>query len=150
MESAIVQLLSAPGRLDPGSLPLPDPGPNAALLEVEACGLCGTDIEQYKGTLPGPYPFIPGHEPVGRVLRLGETAAARWRVSEGDRVAVESLLSCGSCDVCRAGHGTRCRGFGASRGYGFIGSTDGPGLWGAYATHLWLPIEGKLHKRPWQ
>ena len=148
MSVAKVQVLDAPERLRADELPLPAPTPDGALLEVEACGLCGTDLEQYKGTLPGPYPFIPGHEPVGRVVQLGERAAARWGVSEGDRVAVESLLSCGACISCRAGHPNRCRHFGASRGYGFIGAKDGPGLWGGYSTHMWLPIEAGLHRVP--
>src|ERR1700758_2895324 len=68
-------------------------GPDEGLLRVEACGVCGSDVEQYRGHLvrPGMFPLIPGHEPLGIIEEVGERAAERWGVSVGDRVAVEIL-----------------------------------------------------------
>ena len=81
-----------------------------AILEVEACGMCGSDVEQYRGTFVANriitrYPFIPGHEPIGRIVDIGPDAARVWGVKKGDRVAIEPNLSCGRCDLCRARRG---------------------------------------------
>src|ERR1700737_1403546 len=87
--------------------------PDGAVLAVEANGMCGSDYEQYRGTLSSSeyvhYPVIPGHETVGRIHRIGERARARWHVDEGDRVAVNSLVSCGICGHCLAGRRLFCR-----------------------------------------
>ena len=67
---------------------VPEVGPEDAVLKVEACGLCGTDHELYTGHIAAPYPLIPGHETVGIIESIGESAAAKWQVDVGDRVAV--------------------------------------------------------------
>ncbi|HTL86866.1 MAG TPA: alcohol dehydrogenase catalytic domain-containing protein, partial [Acidimicrobiia bacterium] len=121
-------VLEAPGRLDLRELPLPEIGSDDALLRVEACGLCGTDHEQFTGELFPGYPFIPGHETIGVIERVGPEAAARWGVHEGDRVAVEVFLSCRECDACREGAYQRCVRHGLKDMYG-IGAVDrAPGL----------------------
>ena len=58
--------------LRPSTLPLPRIGQDDALLRVEACGICGSDYEQYEGALPVQYPVIPGHEPVGVIEEIGD------------------------------------------------------------------------------
>jgi alcohol dehydrogenase len=131
-------VLEAPRRLVRRDLPVPDVGDDDAVLRVEACGLCGTDHEQYTGLLPGPGPFVPGHETVGVIERIGPEAAARWGVGEGDRVAVEVFQSCGTCDECTGGEYRRCREHGIGDMYGFVGVDRAPGLWGGYATHQYL------------
>src|SRR4051812_5198282 len=85
--NATAMVLEAPRRLVRRELPLPEIGDDDALLRVEACGLCGTDHEQYTGALAAGEPFVPGHESVGIIERIGSNAAARWGVSAGDRVA---------------------------------------------------------------
>src|SRR5437870_13568491 len=89
---AIVQ--TAPRALELRELPLPEIGPDDALLQVEACSVCGSDYEQYEAALPVRLPVIPGHEPVGRIADTGDEAARRWRVQHGDRVCVETLSPC--------------------------------------------------------
>ena len=131
-------VLEAPRQLVERVIPLPDVGEDDALLRVEACGLCGTDHEQYTGLLPGPGPFIPGHETVGVIERIGPAAADRWGVAEGDRVAVEVFQSCRSCDACKSGEYRRCARHGLATMYGFVGVDVEPGLWGGYATHQYL------------
>ena len=131
-------VLEAPRRLVHRELPVPDVGDHDAVLRVEACGLCGTDHEQYTGLLPGPGAFVPGHETVGVIERIGAVAAERWGVRAGDRVAVEVFQSCGECEECTAGEYRRCRQHGIADMYGFIPVDRAPGLWGGYATHQYL------------
>ena len=96
-------VLEEPRRLVRRQLPIPEVTHDDAILAVEACGLCGTDHEEFTGELFPGFPFVPGHESVGIVERIGPRAAQRWGVAEGDRVAVEVFLSCRSCAQCRAG-----------------------------------------------
>ena len=60
---------------------MPDPPPGGAVLQVEAVGLCGSDVAQFEGVelVPGAYafPVVPGHETVGRVVKLAPDADAR-------------------------------------------------------------------------
>ena len=136
--TATALVLEAPRRLVVRSLPLPDIADDDGLLRIEACGLCGTDHEQYTGQLHPGYPFVPGHESVGVIERIGPAASRRWGVSEGDRVAVEVFLSCRACEECRAGDYRRCRKHGMRDMYGFVPAATPPGLWGGYATHQYL------------
>jgi len=85
------------------SVPVPEPGPGEVRVRVEACGLCGTDLHLIAGGLtPG---HTPGHEIAGRVDALGAGVAG---VAVGDRVAVEPLLTCGTCEPCRSGRDSIC------------------------------------------
>ena len=131
-------VLESPGRLILRELPLPDIGDEDALLRVEACGLCGTDHEQYSGALPAGFAFIPGHESVGIIDRIGERASERWGVVEGDRVAVEVFQSCRRCDQCTKGEYRRCQHHGLRDMYGFIPVEQSPCLWGGFATYQYL------------
>ncbi|HLI52754.1 MAG TPA: alcohol dehydrogenase catalytic domain-containing protein [Acidimicrobiales bacterium] len=136
--AATALVLEAPRRLVARSLPLPDIGDDDALLRVEACGLCGTDHEQYSGELHPGYPFVPGHETVGTIVSAGRNAVARWGVEVGQRVAVEVFQSCRSCGHCRAGAYRRCERHGITDMYGFVPLEKAPGLWGGYATFQYL------------
>jgi 2-desacetyl-2-hydroxyethyl bacteriochlorophyllide A dehydrogenase len=127
-------------------LPLPDIGAEDALLRVEACGICGSDYEQYEGALPAKYPVIPGHEPVGRIDQIGDVAAELWGVRKGDRVCVEALAPCGKCPQCLSGATNLCSGRGGIASYGFLSLNDPPGLWGGYAEYLYLPPAVGVHK----
>jgi alcohol dehydrogenase len=138
MTDARALVLTEPRHLVERTLPLPDIGADDALLRVEACGLCGTDHEQYTGQLHGGFPFVPGHETVGVITEIGDDAAARWGVQRGDRVAVEVFQSCGVCDACTTGTYRRCARHGMRDMYGFIDVARPPGLWGGYATHQYL------------
>jgi alcohol dehydrogenase len=131
-------VLEAPRRLAERTLPLPALGHDDGLLRVEACGLCGTDHEEYTGELFPGYAFVPGHETVGVVEALGPVAGARWGVREGDRVAVEVFLSCGECAPCARGTYRRCERHGLADMYGFVPVDRDPGLWGGYAQYQYL------------
>ena len=144
MSAARALVLSAPRVLDTVELPVPEVGDDDGVLRVEACGLCGTDHEQYTGALPGPGPFVPGHETVGVVEALGDRAAARWGVAVGDRVAVEVFQSCRACEACTAGVYRRCERHGLRDMYGFVAASTPPGLWGGYAEHQYLAPDSML------
>ena len=94
--------------LEVQQVPLPVLGPGQVRVEVEASGLCHTDIHAAHGdwpVKPAP-PFIPGHEGVGIVTELG---AGVSEVAVGDRVAMPWLgYACGTCDYCVSGWETLC------------------------------------------
>jgi len=149
--SARALVLEAPRTLVARDFALPEIGDDDALLRIEACGLCGTDHEEYTGQLFPGYAFVPGHESVGIVDRIGPDAARRWNVQTGDRVAVEVFLSCGVCAACVGGAYRRCEKHGLRDMYGFVPVDRAPGLWGGYAQYqylapdsLLLPISGTL------
>jgi threonine dehydrogenase-like Zn-dependent dehydrogenase len=126
--------------------PRPRIGPDEGLLRVEACGICGSDVEQYRGHLvrPGMFPLIPGHEPLGIIEEVGERAAERWGVKVGDRVAVEILRPCRSCDYCLTGRYMSCPN--RDGAYGMTPLSRSPSLWGGFAEYLYLHPWAILHK----
>jgi threonine dehydrogenase-like Zn-dependent dehydrogenase len=120
---------------------VPDVAEFDALMQVEACGICGTDYEQFAGEMRAdafrtPSPAIPGHEPVGRIAAIGPGARERWSVQVGDRVAVRPVYGCGQCAACRAGQADGCRSRGGT--YGLTDVAKPPHLWGGYAEYMYL------------
>lgn len=82
---------------------VPKPGPKEVLIEVKACGVCGTDIHIYEGDQGAAEvnpPAILGHEFSGVIV---ETGCDVRSVSVGDRVCVDPNCYCGVCDYCRSG-----------------------------------------------
>lgn len=137
-------VLEEPRRLVARDLPIPEIGEDDALLRVEACGLCGTDHEQYTGALPAGFAFVPGHESVGTIEAIGARAVERWGLRAGDRVAVEVFQSCGTCAQCLSGTYRRCERHGMRDMYGFIPVDRSPGLWGGYAGYQYLSPDSML------
>ena len=88
----------------------PSPGPGDVVVQVAACGLCGTDLHILEGEFAPSLPVIPGHEFAGTVVACGADALD---ISEGDRVAVDPSLYCHQCHYCRAGHSNLCLRWGA-------------------------------------
>jgi threonine dehydrogenase-like Zn-dependent dehydrogenase len=136
-------VLTAPKRLEIQEFPLPDIGSEAALVRIEACGICGTDYEQYDGEFRPQFPAIPGHEPLGIVAEIGPQARQRLGVDVGDRVAVRSRYGCGQCEACTRQDYRHCPHGG---GYGFTGAETPPGLWGGYADYLYIAPASVLRK----
>ena len=130
-------------KLEPRDLPIPEIDDDSALLRIEACGICGSDYEQYEGMLRTPMPVIPGHEPLGVIEKIGDAAARRWGVDVGDRVAVETMLSCRFCSECLGGRYHLCR---ERRIYSYIPLAESPGLWGAYAQYMFVHRNSVVHK----
>lgn len=139
-------MLSGPRRYERRRFPRPTVDDEHALLRVEACGLCGTDHEQFTGALPAPFAFVPGHETVGVIEEIGAALAARWGVRPGDRVAVEVFQSCGACEACLTGDYQRCRRHGLADMHGFVPVEREPGLFGGFATHQYLGPHALVHR----
>jgi len=138
---AMVQ--TGPRKLEPRDLPLPDISDDSAIMRVEACGICGSDYEQYEGVLNTPMPVIPGHEPLGIIEAIGDKAAKKWQVDVGDRIAVETMLSCHSCDTCFSGSYHLCD---RREIYSYIPLTTEPALWGAYSQYMYVAPNAVVHK----
>ncbi len=143
MVRAAVQV--GPGKIEMREFPRPAVGPDDGLLRVEANGICGSDVETYRGHLGGPRPaFIPGHEPLGIIDEVGERAAQRWGVQPGDRVALEVIVPCRSCQDCLTGRYQFCRN--RKYGHGVTGIDIEPALWGGMAEYMYLSPTSVMHK----
>ncbi len=78
----------------------PRAGEGEVVVEVLACGICGTDRHIYHGQFDAKPPIVPGHEYTGRVLEVGEGVRD---LAAGDRVAIDPNIHCGVCRFCRRG-----------------------------------------------
>lgn len=93
-------------------IPEPELEPTDVLVEVDAVGICGSDVEYYYGRSPvgtatGKGPLVLGHEFAGRVVELGSAVPA-GALEIGDRVAVNPIQSCNRCNSCRSGRPQFC------------------------------------------
>ncbi|MGH3457111.1 zinc-dependent alcohol dehydrogenase family protein [Aeromicrobium sp.] len=97
-----------PGRLVSVSRDVPEPAADEVLVRVKVCGVCRTDLHLADHDLAPKRPeVIPGHEVVGEVVALGESAT---RFSMGDRLGIAWLRrTCGTCKECRNGQENLCR-----------------------------------------
>jgi len=96
--------------LDVREVDAPDPDPDGAVVELEACGICRSDWHAWVGDwvwrgMDFSEGHILGHEPAGRVVAVGEDVET---VHEGDHVAVPFNLGDGTCKLCRNGHSNVC------------------------------------------
>ena len=109
-------------------VPTPKPGPGEVLVRVAGCGMCHTDLHYLDHGVATfkPPPIILGHEPAGTVAETGE-GVADW--SEGDRVLIPAILSCGRCRYCRMGRENLCERL----------QMLGNHVDGAYAEHVVAP-----------
>jgi len=94
-------------------LPVPEPGPRELLVQVSACGVCHTELDEIEGRTPPPsLPVVPGHQVVGTVEACGP-GIKNFR--PGDRVGVGWIYStCGRCPHCRLGNENLCSEFRAT------------------------------------
>jgi len=123
---ALVKSELGDGHLDLAEVPVPTPRPGWLLIQVAACGICGTDLHLWHGEHRCYPPVVLGHEYTGRVVGAGE-GAEDW---VGERVVVEQHAGfCGTCDVCRRGLIHLCP---SKRPPGW-------GIDGAFASHLVAP-----------
>ena len=111
----------------------PEPGPDGAVVAVEACGICRSDWHAWQGHGEWADDDVPlgqvlGHEPAGRVVAAGERVET---VAAGDRVVVPFNLGDGTCHHCRNGHGNVC-----ADGWALGFEPDAPG---AFAERVAVP-----------
>jgi len=84
---------------------VPDPGPGEALVRVQACGVCHTDLHYREGAINDEFPFLLGHEASGRVEAVGPDVT---RVAPGDFVVLAWRAPCGQCRSCVRGRPWYC------------------------------------------
>lgn len=99
-------LLTEYKKLQVEEMPIPEIGPTDILVQVRACGICGSDIHGYDGStgrrIP---PLVMGHEAAGIVAKVGSEVK---QFAVGDRVTFDSMVSCGQCHFCRRGEANLC------------------------------------------
>ena len=135
MKTMHVPIFKGEGQLEYEDRPVPQPEhPTDVLVKIEACGICGTDLNilatppAHKAT-PG---IIIGHEGVGVVAKVGPDVTG---LKPGDQVVIAPRLTCGQCEYCRRGLDNQCT------NYKTIGTTTD----GAFAPYLKAP-ESALYK----
>ena len=94
------------------SIEVADPGPEEVLVRTAACGVCHSDLHFVQGSIAGPSPCVPGHEPAGIVEAVGERVES---VAPGDHVIACTSMYCGDCRQCLQGHRHLCVNRGACR-----------------------------------
>jgi S-(hydroxymethyl)mycothiol dehydrogenase len=98
----------APGRGEPvriETIIVPDPGPGEAVVAVQACGVCHTDLHYREGGINDDFPFLLGHEAAGVVESVGEGVTD---VAPGDFVVLNWRAVCGDCRACNRGEPWYC------------------------------------------
>ena len=84
---------------------IPDPGPGEAVVQIEACGVCHTDLHYREGGINDNFPFLLGHEAAGTVESVGEGVTG---VAPGDFVILNWRAVCGNCRSCLRGRPHLC------------------------------------------
>ena len=135
METMLAARYNGPDRIEAEQVPMPSIGAGEALVQVEACGFCGSDINIVAGTHPrAKAPLIIGHELSGRIVKLNQLNGDRHGLAIGDSVTTYPLISCGMCYACLHGNPHVCR---QLRLYGFDAD-------GGMAQYVKLPIESLM------
>ncbi|HDM78791.1 MAG TPA: alcohol dehydrogenase, partial [Deltaproteobacteria bacterium] len=114
--------------LEMAELPDPVPNDNEILIQVSACGVCHTELDEIEGRTPPPvFPMVLGHQVVGKVIDKGQNVT---RFQIGDRVGVGWIYSsCGNCEFCQRGEENLCPEFKAM----------GRDANGGYAEYMVIP-----------
>ncbi|MBP3436714.1 MAG: alcohol dehydrogenase catalytic domain-containing protein, partial [Clostridia bacterium] len=146
-KTAKVAMLTAAKQIEVKEFPLPQTlEDDDILVKVEGCGVCGTDVHEWKGDPFGLIPVVLGHEGTGEVIALGknvkfDTAGNPLKV--GDKI-VTSVISCGECQICR-NHPANTNLCDKQSVFGLIGHNDAQPLNGWFATHLLIRAKGATY-----
>ena len=106
METMKAAVLAEPGRFEVRDVPLPQVGPGDALIKVERCGICGTDIHIFNGHYAADkLPLVPGHEFAGTIAAVGSDVG---HLSVGAKVIADINIGCGHCYYCRRNEILNC------------------------------------------
>jgi D-arabinose 1-dehydrogenase-like Zn-dependent alcohol dehydrogenase len=104
MQAAVVPAVNSSWQIQ--DVPQPQPGPGQVLVKMHASGICYTDVHETVGAIPGPFPRILGHEPVGEIVAVASDVITR---KVGDRVGTAWIqTTCGRCEWCRRGRRMFC------------------------------------------
>ncbi|WP_420123347.1 NAD(P)-dependent alcohol dehydrogenase [Nakamurella sp.] len=108
------------GAVEVVEKPIPEPGPEEAVVRTTAALICTSDVHTVKGALPVPFGRTLGHESVGVIHSLGSAVTG---FQEGQRVAVNAVTPCYRCSYCQRGFTSQCGG--PLGGYKYTVQTDG-------------------------
>ncbi|GAB3152964.1 S-(hydroxymethyl)mycothiol dehydrogenase [Micromonospora sonneratiae] len=103
VRGVIARTRGAPVEL--ATIVVPDPGPGEALVRIQACGVCHTDLHYREGGINDNFPFLLGHEAAGIVEQVGDGVTD---VEPGDFVVLNWRAVCGTCRACRRGRPWYC------------------------------------------
>ena len=128
-------------QIENKEIPMPTPAVGEALIQVDYCGICGSDLHYYLegkiGNLPkAPFPYVLGHECAGTVLQINDDNAKSIKV--GDKVCIEPAVPCGKCSFCLSGRYNLCP------NHRFISTPPNNGAMQRYIT---FPVQ-MLHRLP--
>jgi len=135
-------VFTAPFEIEVRDVPEPKIGPPEVLIQVEACGICGTDLKIEEGGYYAAYPLIPGHELSGTLVEVGSEVTD---LKPGDRVTVNPNTPCRRCSFCYRGQFHLCE----------AGTACGVTYDGGFAEfckvsgHIALPVGDELPLRLW-
>lgn len=138
-------VLVKPEQMELRDITIPKVEKHDLLLKIEMVGICGTDKAIYQGYHEQKhYPMIMGHEVVGRVEQIGDSAREAYKLNVGDRVTVEPFISCKQCDYCKKGFYQLCI---QKTCYGLTKSIhEFPFANGAYSDYMFILPNSKLHR----
>ena len=140
-----------PGDYRLEQVDVPRAGPDDIIIEVEACGICASDIKTFQGA-PSFWgdnkgqpryvraPMIPGHEFLGRAVEVGANVAAAGVYKVGDRLISEQIVPCEHCRYCKRGEYWMCEKHDV---YGFQNNVNG-----GMAKYMRFPKESRTHRVP--
>ncbi len=145
-KTAKVATLTAPKKIEVKEYPIPALEDNDILVKVEGCGVCGTDVHEWRADPFGIIPVTLGHEGTGEIIALGKnvkTDTAGNPIKVGDKI-VTSVISCGDCYICRnqPANTNLCDKQGV---FGLIPHSDAQPLTGWFATHLLIRGKGATY-----
>ncbi|MFE0443140.1 S-(hydroxymethyl)mycothiol dehydrogenase [Streptomyces fungicidicus] len=103
VRGVVVTAKDAPAEVT--TIVIPDPGPGEAVVEIQACGVCHTDLHYKQGGIGDEFPYLLGHEAAGIVESVGEGVS---EVGVGDFVVLNWRAVCGQCRACRRGRPQYC------------------------------------------
>ena len=142
-KTAKVAMLTATKRIEVKDYPIPQLQDDDILVKVEGCGVCGTDVHEWKGDPFGIIPVTLGHEGTGEIIAMGKnvkTDTAGKPIKIGDKI-VTSVISCGECHVCR-NHPANTNLCDKQGVFGLIKHSDAQPLTGWFASHLLIRGKG--------
>ncbi len=145
-KTAKVAMLTGTKRIEVKEYPIPALQDDDILVKVEGCGVCGTDVHEWKGDPFGIVPVTLGHEGTGEIIALGKNVkfdTSGRPIKVGDKI-VTSVISCGECGICRNHPATTnlCDKQGV---FGLIPHSDENPLTGWFATHLLIRAKGATY-----
>ena len=145
-KTAKVAMLTGLKKIEVKEYEIPALQDDDILVKVEGCGVCGTDVHEWKGDPFGMIPVTLGHEGTGEIIALGKNIKADTAgnpIKVGDKI-VTSVISCGECQICRNHPATTnlCDKQGV---FGLIPHNEAQPLTGWFATHLLIRGKGATY-----